>query len=477
MNSFHPTDRLTRFSEWLQSHAVLASLIILACALSVRLFFTYRADPSHLIFPDSWTYSETATSLQQSGSFLNKYHRPEITRTPGYPLFLAALMTVLGTDIRILTIAQTILVSFSVLVLYSLARRLLPPLMAFTGALLAALSPWGAVRAGFLLSDGLFLLLLIVLLYVMYLVIQHTQSFWMTIAGGGLVGGITSAVVFVRPVLPLIPLVAVISFILYPAKRARAWLLVSAMLICALVPLQLWKMRNLQEAQFHGFSDVSGKAAWQWLGSSVMGQVPGAAGDRWTMLRKAEQTENKWTFSLQEADDERWRLAILIFKDHPFLTIYTVGINAAEAFVHPQSNILTPAGLNFQGDTVVLGAVWAAFLLSAAFGIRHVWQERPPGVVIDRKWLLAMSIICGVLTLAGGVSFGAGARYRAPLELVIPLLAGVGVVRMISVFRSTTPAQSGLKQPLEHLQCQVELRGARQDNGPSPIPVEVQSNL
>jgi len=46
-----------------------------------------------------------------------------------------------------------------------------------------------------------------------------------------------------------------------------------------------------------------------------------------------------------------------------------------------------------------------------------------------------MLIICLAITLTAGVSFGAGARYRIALELIVPLLAGVGLVRIVTVLR------------------------------------------
>lgn len=420
---------------WLQRNPVLTSLIILVCAVSVRLFLAYRAEPSHLVFPDSGTYFDTAANLQESGTFVNRYQKPETTRTPGYPFFLAALMTGFGKELRILLLVQAVILSSSVVLLYWLARHILPPVMAFTGALLAAVSPWGAARAGFLLSDGLFLMVLALLFVVMYIVVRFARTSGTVLAGGSLVGLLTSVVVFVRPVFPLIALVALAMFTLYPEKRARAWLLVAAMIVCALVPLQLWKMRNLHEAQFNGFSDVSGKAAWQWLASSVRGEVAGSIGDRWAMLRAAEEVENQWTLSVQEAHDERWRLANEVFRAHPFLTVYVFNLNAAEALIHPQPSILTPARLNFPGDTIALGGIWAAFILCSAIGIRHIWGKGEPDESIDRDWLLAMLIICLALTFTAGVSFGAGARYRIALELIVPLLAGVGLVRIVTVIR------------------------------------------
>lgn len=344
-------------------------------------------------------------------------------------MFLALLMTGFGTEIRSLMIAQTVIVSLSVVILYWLARQILPPAMAFVGAFLAALSPWGAARAGFLLSDGLFLLMLALLFLVMYLVVQYARTTKAILIGGCFAGLMTSAVIFIRPVFPLIALVAVTMFALSPLRRIYACLLVGAMIVCAVMPLHFWKMRNMNEAQFDGFSDVSGKAAWQWLASAVKGQVQGTGGDRWMMLRKAEEEETHWRFSLQQADAERWRLAKDVFRAHPFLTVYVFLLNAGEALIHPQPGILTPARLNFSGDTIVLGGMWLAFVFSAALGTAHV-LDRAHSEAIARNWLLAMLIICGALTMTGGVSFGAGARYRIPLELIVPLLAGVGLVHI-----------------------------------------------
>lgn len=428
--------RSTESVSWLQEHPVLTSLIILVCAVSMRLFFTYRAEPTRLVFPDSGTYFDTAVSLSESGTFFNRYQKPEITRTPGYPFLLAVLMTVCGKDVRTLLLVQTVILSLSVVVLYWLARCILPPTMAFTGAVLAAVSPWGAARAGFLLSDGLFLTALAVLFLLMYTVIRYARKSGAVLAGASAIGLLTSGVVFIRPVFPLIGLVAVTMFMLYPEKRIRAWLLVTVMLLCALVPLQLWKMRNAEQAQFSGFSDVSGKAAWQWWASSVKGQVAGLQGDRWAMLRAAEEAETQWTLSPQEAHDERWRLANEVFRAHPLSTVYVFGLNALEALIHPQPSILTPAGLNFRGDAVALGGIWTAFIVCAAIGIWHIWGRAQTNECFDRKWLLTMLIICSALTLTAGVSFGAGARYRIALELIVPLLAGVGLVRIVTVIRA-----------------------------------------
>jgi hypothetical protein len=425
-----------QFSDWLRRHAILASLIILVCSLAPRLYLTLHADPNQLTFGDSATYFAPALSLIESGSFLNKYGTSEISRTPGYPVFLAVLMCVVGEELRNLVITQTIVVSFSVLILYLLARRILPPVMAFTGTLLAAISPWGAVRAGFLLTEGLFLLNLVLLFFAMHLVVERATKLSAGILGGGLVGLLTSSAVLVRPVWPLVPLVAVVLFLLHRDKRRMAWILFAVMFICASMPLYLWKVRNLREAQFDGLTTISGMNAYQWLASSVKAQVKEAEVNRWAMQRAAEKEEWRWSqgLSIQETNDERWRRANAVFREHPFLTVYTFMLNAGEAIIHPDPGILTPAALNFSGDFWVLGSLWAAILIFAGLGLGCIPDGKRDDGLIQRKWLLSILGICLLLTLASGITFGAGSRFRASLELIVPLLAGVGSVRAVSYF-------------------------------------------
>jgi hypothetical protein len=429
-------------STWLRGHVYLASLIVLIASLTPRMFLTLAANPHDLYFPDSGTYFAPAVNLLQHGAFLNGEQMPEVSRTPGYPLFLSAIMLLTGKSLdyeglRTVLAVQTAVLSMSVLFLYWLARAILPPMMAFTGTLLAAFSPWGAVRAGFPLTEGLFLLNLVLLFLVMYLVLEHTTKLSAVSLGGGFVGLLTSAAVFVRPVWPLVPIVAIVLFLLCADKRQRAWILVVAMLICSSTPLYLWKARNLREAQFDGLTSISGANAYQWLAPSVKAQVKGADGDRWAMVKAAEADEYRWAhgLSLQETNDERWRRAKAIFREHPFLTVYTFTLNAGEAIMHPHPGILTPAGLNFSGDMWVLGGLWAAFLVLAGIGLACTPDRERDDGLIQRKWLLSLLCICLLLTLASGITFGAGSRFRAPLELIIPLLAGIGLVRAVSYLK------------------------------------------
>ncbi len=79
--------------------------------------------------------------------------------------------------------------------------------------------------------------------------------------------------------------------------------------------------------------------------------------------------------------------------------------------MHPNPEILTPAGLNFYADLWVLGGIWSALLIFAWLGKCCAMDEELDDGLIKRKWLLALLSICLLLTVAPGVAFGAGSRY------------------------------------------------------------------
>src|SRR5882762_8135429 len=100
-------------SIWLRAHAVMASLIVLFCSASLRLFMIMRADPNELVtvYSDAPTYFTPAESMIDRGAFLNNRGKPMISRTPGYPAFLAGIMLLVGRDLRTILISQALILS------------------------------------------------------------------------------------------------------------------------------------------------------------------------------------------------------------------------------------------------------------------------------------------------------------------------------------------------------------------------------
>lgn len=432
-----PPCAYTQLSGWLRNHAVAASLIVLFCSTGPRVFLAWRAaaDPVELVasIPDAGTYLASADNLIAAGTFRDYEGEPDVSRTPGYPVFLAVIMSLVGWNLRAVLIAQAIVLSSGVLILYWLSRKILPQVMALTACLLAAFSPWGAVLAGLPLSDGLFLALL-ALIFLSIKFVEESSSLVSRVFGSAWVGLLTGGAVLVRPIWPLVIFVAGALLFRYGFKRKGIWVLLIAMLVCASTPLSLWKERNRREGQLNSLSDIPGKTVWRYLASRVTAEANGQ--NRHKVSSSAYQEERNWgLLSRQEADNERWRRAMVIFREHPLLTVYSFTRSAVEHTIHPSPDILAYARLNFSGDFIVLAGLWTGLLILAFFGSlcerNPAWDDG----TIDRSWLLTILVICGLLTLSSGISFGAGSRLRAPLELIIPLLAGIGLSRAAHAFR------------------------------------------
>ena len=173
------------------------------------------------------------------------------------------------------------------------------------------------------------------------------------------------------------------------------------------------------------------------MAAEVNGQNPHTFADA------VSDHDRKWSLSVsvQEADNERWRRAEAVLLRHPLLTFYTFARSAAEHAVHPSPDVLSYARLNFYCDYFVLALLWGGLLALAILGYlckpNPAWDDGG----IDQPWLLSVLLICGLLTLSSGISFGAGSRLRAPLEAIVPLLAAMELMQAIRVF-SIQPQQS-----------------------------------
>jgi len=136
-------------------------------------------------------------------------------------------------------------------------------------------------------------------------------------------------------------------------------------------------------------------------------------------------------FRSDKADKERWRRATAVFTEYPLLTLYNLVLGAAETAIHPSPDVLSAAKLRFAGDYWVFAAVWTGVLVLSCFGSGHDTDTPAEHFAVRRKWLSALLIVSVSLTLTSGVCFGAGSRYRIPLELSVPLLAASGLWRLI----------------------------------------------
>src|SRR5437762_4821506 len=132
-------------------------VIIGTLAAKLALLFA-RLDtrPNAFTYIDTGTYARPALALLATGSFSPSVERapePEINRTPGYPLMIAAVYRVFGERPALLSVLGALVSASSAIVLLALARDLFGERAAFFAVLLLSLDFGTFVRSLDLLSD------------------------------------------------------------------------------------------------------------------------------------------------------------------------------------------------------------------------------------------------------------------------------------------------------------------------------------
>ena len=202
------------------------------------------------------------------------------------------------------------------------------------------------------------------------------------------------------------------------------------MLACLLTPLLLWTARNQREARFTGLSDIAGVTALRYHARRVKAQ---AAGQDHQFINKNWRRLDKGARRLpaQKAYNEHWRQDMAVFQEYPVLTAYYFIRSAAEHALHPSPDVLRPARMNFFGDFMVLALLWGGLLCLACLSSPCTAHPDWDFGVMDRRTVLTTLGICLLLTLSSGMAYGQAVRLRAPLELIVPLSASIGLLRQV----------------------------------------------
>ena len=211
-----------------------AALVVFGLALAARLIFVARQGPP-LIAGDALEYQTYASSLLEKGRF-EGFDGDRATRMPGYPAFLAAAESVLGSPSAVPWL-QALLGAATCVLLLGLAETLLPaPWPLFCG-LAAALSYDMLAPAGALLSESLYSFLLVLALWA--LLRERWTPSWRALVFGAASG----AVYLVRPEpLPALALTGAALPFLFPRFRlADAGRALGALALVG----ALWAGRNL----------------------------------------------------------------------------------------------------------------------------------------------------------------------------------------------------------------------------------------
>jgi 4-amino-4-deoxy-L-arabinose transferase-like glycosyltransferase len=436
--------------------------IVLALAVTLRLLVLVIAleHPERTLAPDSDGYIQPAVVLVTEGG----YNDPSAIRTPGYPLFLAAVFVVFGQSLAAVVAVQLLLNLLTLFFLFKIGQLLLPQDETWLSVILFALALEAIFTAFFILTETLFAFLLAATTWA--LVKYRASPGW---GWAALAGAVTGYAVLTRPIAMLYPLAtALVLLFSKSAWRTRlAHLTLNLALTAALVAP--WILRNYNTLGVASLSTISGRYSLYYQAAFLVADqqnlpIEQVKQDLRAQVDAIVQRENLPNDEVSRARVETELARQIVLADPlryaavhlredvkgllPGVSILLNVFGVQEDREHPLT-VLKYQGAqaaleNYFGDQtwlialfipyfLFLGAVYLGGTLGAfALARRKLWFE---------LFILLLPIVY-YLGLPGGSS---NARFRVPVMPYLCLLAGVGLVsawRGLSARRSRVPSAS-----------------------------------
>jgi 4-amino-4-deoxy-L-arabinose transferase-like glycosyltransferase len=218
-------------------------------ALAVRLAYAATLPPQIVITfeADPLTYDQIARNLVAGRGFSGaSFYYPPGTEVPTafwdalYPLFLAALYALVGHSIPAVRAAQAVLGGLAVAGTFVLGRRLARSEVGVLAAGVAALYPFFIYYSGQLLTETLFMALVVWLFVVAYRAVAERSWRWFALLGGlGGLAALCRAEVFLFA--PALAAWCAWRASKLPWRRLRLFLVAGGAMLLVMLP---WALRN-----------------------------------------------------------------------------------------------------------------------------------------------------------------------------------------------------------------------------------------
>ena len=259
------------------------SAALIAAIFAVRLLFWWgwaalgvNETASETLYPDAAGYIAPARSLLTAGAFLNAEGAPEIVRTPGYPLLIAACQALFGS--RWLAALITIQLFLSALASFTFIKTLeglgVPKMARDMLGLIAVFNLHDVYFALFVLSDSLAQSLFMGFVYFLVSALKNREprDFVLTFA-------LLTLATFVRPGSLFLPFFVIAGILIFELRRGAPGKVIARILIAFILlvpfPIGAWAMRNRTAAGYFGFSAISDANLYFYHAAGVSAKLNG----------------------------------------------------------------------------------------------------------------------------------------------------------------------------------------------------------
>ncbi len=385
---------------------------ILAASLALRLaFLAGRHSPP---FSDMIDYDERALLLLHRHTFQTGTAYGATYHGPAYIVFLAAIYGVAGYHWWAVYVVQSLLSSATLLGIYLLARRLLPPGVALLALVLSAAYVPFLAYAHVLMPETFFITLLVFSAYSFVRGVHDDSRVWLSLSGI-----LCAVAALTRSEALLLPVVLFLWIALSPGRRPALRRLGPGLALFVLsmaLVLSPWTARNyLDQRQFIPGNTVGGL-------NLLIGNHPGADGffdEAPVWSNTAVQTalsEGKREGALDRVFRDQ---ALAWIRSHPASFLALTGWRMLLFLGAPNDWLISGIGSNSLDAVAGVQRVytWALMFLALAGGFAGLRRESQTLLP-----LLILFYILGVVSL-----FYFQARYRLPAMPFVIMLAAYGV--------------------------------------------------
>lgn len=367
---------------------------------------------------------------------------PESFRTPGYPVFVAFFYGI-TRSLFVVSVIQMLVSAFSVVLLYKIAQRFLSERASRITAGLFAIEPSSVFYAGIILSDTVFVFLLLAVIWI-FLNHKDNPAYWKMLCAGIAFG----FAILVRPVAQFLPILfAGLLFFQFRIFSKYLWKYIGYFFVGFLLLVFPWLARNYYHFQSWQLSSVSAITAYVYNVPSFYAAERGLNQDEVIEFFKSRYGEfNLRDRSLLNAK-EMQKSAVAIIKTDPagyakFHLLKTIPFFLTDGIRDPlrlirllkggepnlssllaSGNIREITRLIFSGESnfnffLVGFAFWSAASLGFFASIIFSWKRH------DRSWLWFFALLVFYFAiLTGPVSSG---RYRMPAAPFLLMLGSAG---------------------------------------------------
>ena len=402
-------------------------IVILLVAIVVRLgFWVAVAGFDGTGGGDEPDYHRMATAISEGRGFINPLGEPTAARPPLYPAVLGGLYAITGPDPdtgRAFQVALGVLIVFLV---YVLARRLFSTNVALLAAGLAAVNPGLVYVSGLLMTENLYVVLLLLLLIVM---VGEWKSPARTPSGFAVAGLLAGLCSLARPTAFTIALLlSGLTLVLARENLSSRLKKVTVFMLVTVALLVPWSVRNyVQMGDWVTFTTHGGITFYE-SNNMLNYEVPEFRGIVVIPRRAVPNWDQLADLPEVEYDRRAWEMGFDFIREHPghfarmawwkFVRFWRVrsGLDAVSAVGLDSSGGGFVARVVSQADVFAL--YWILVLPLFVFGLfttgRYYRRLLPLYAVVATHVLLSLI-------------FHGSLRARMPIEPIITILAAAAI--------------------------------------------------